>query len=161
MHLHINSCNLILFSVDVHCFLVMTSTWPICFFFALRPYDSVYLWATRWPLQAAFGWGAKRLGKPPRDLQLTGGLQDFYIFKPSYFFWQPSGRPSKKKQVTWGNDPIWRAYFFGDGLVQPPPSQVLKQTHFSFYAFGKPLLTDERYISLLIDHQNQLSKIDR
>ena len=158
MHLHINSCNLILFSVDVHCFLVMTSTWPICFFFALRPYDSVYLWATRWPLQAAFGWGAKRLGKPPRDLQLTGGLQDFYIFNPSYFFWQIFGRPSKKTELL--EEMIqFDEHIFGRWFNHHLARFLSK--HISvFMLLGRRCWLMILYISLLIDHQNQLSKID-
>ena len=32
----------------------------------------------------------------------------------------------------WGNDPIWRAYFFQGGLLQPPPSDDFPMLDFLF-----------------------------
>ena len=63
-----------------------------------------------WQVASGFGWSGsitKETWQTNRKLIWLVATQLFFIFTP-----------------TWGNDPIWLAYF-SNGLVQPPTSHVL------------------------------------
>ena len=48
--------------------------------------------------------------------QLSGELESILLVVSIFFVWIFTLK-------SWGNDPIWRAYFFVNGLVQPPTSK--------------------------------------
>ncbi len=67
-------------------------------------------------------------------VELGGGFKMFQIY---IFIFTP----------TWGNDPIWRAYF-SDGLVQPPTSESLPTYHCTSHAS----ISFERVLNLRFSH---------
>ena len=74
-------------------------------------------------------------------------VQTRWWFQLHYFYCQPD---------TWGNDPIWWAYF-SIGLVQPPTSKLRgmkpKESLLPFH----PLLSDEEFIiAALLDSHGQM-----